>query len=148
MAKRNNRNNDLAMIHIAKKDLDMDDDTYRSLLMRVTGRDSTANMSIGQRGMVLQEMQAKGWQATRKRAVASKKHHYKHPTSRLMIVLWKKLHTAGKLECGSNKCFEAWVANQVRPEGADLPISKNPDTLAPNEANAMIEQLKRWEKRI
>ncbi len=55
------RNAVLAKIHIAKKDLRMDDVAYRAMLKRVTGKSSSAGMSPRQRGAVLAEFKRLGW---------------------------------------------------------------------------------------
>lgn len=50
------RSKDLARIHLAKKELGLDDETYRSLLKATTGKDSAAAMGPGQRWKVLLEL--------------------------------------------------------------------------------------------
>ena len=54
----------IAKIKIALKELAMDDDTYRALLIRVTGKNSAA--ALDKRGLeaVIREMQRLGWQAS------------------------------------------------------------------------------------
>lgn len=52
----------LAKIHIAKKQLSLDDDTYRAILERVTGRATSKGMSAKQHAAVLAEFQRLGWQ--------------------------------------------------------------------------------------
>jgi phage gp16-like protein len=62
------RNSDLAKIHVAKKQLGMDDDTYRSMLSNVAGVQSARDLTIRQRGLVLAHLRMLGWQpAARKR---------------------------------------------------------------------------------
>lgn len=51
----------IAKIKLAKKDLGMDEDTYRALLQRVTGRTSSAQMTRQQRYQVLAEFGRLGW---------------------------------------------------------------------------------------
>lgn len=50
-----------AAIHIAKKQLGLDDDTYRDLLARVTGKRSAGDMSDAERRAVLDEMRRHGF---------------------------------------------------------------------------------------
>lgn len=52
----NPRQRQLRDIHVAKKQLGMDDDTYRALLQRVTGKTSSADMSGAERQAVIAEM--------------------------------------------------------------------------------------------
>ena len=51
----------IAKIKIAQKELGMDDDTYRTVLMRAAGRNSCTQMSDGQLEAVLREMQRLGF---------------------------------------------------------------------------------------
>lgn len=57
------RNQQLSKIHIAKKDLGLDDDTYRSLLNRVTGKSSAKDLSPLQVAGVLREFERLGWKS-------------------------------------------------------------------------------------
>lgn len=57
----NMRNTQLSKIHIAKKDLGIDDDTYRALLMRVTGAQSSRGLKPAQMAAVLREFERLGW---------------------------------------------------------------------------------------
>ena len=51
----------MAKIHIAKKDLHLDDDTYRDVLWRVTGKRSCKDMTIAQLQDVAKDMQNSGF---------------------------------------------------------------------------------------
>lgn len=53
----------LAKIHIAKAQLGLDDDTYRTLLARVAGVRSAKELSPRQIGAVLAEFERLGWQS-------------------------------------------------------------------------------------
>lgn len=70
------RNRQLGRIHQAKKQLQLDDDTYRALLQRVTGKASSAEMSTDERNQVLREFARLGFkeadQQARKRAYAGR----------------------------------------------------------------------------
>lgn len=54
----------LARIHIAKKDLGLDDETYRALLERVTGKTSSKRMTSVEHQAVIDEMKRLGWSAS------------------------------------------------------------------------------------
>lgn len=55
------RKKDLARIHCAKKDLGLDDDTYRAMLRDLTGKETAAVLDARQRWAVLQALdRAKG----------------------------------------------------------------------------------------
>lgn len=57
----NRRNQQLSKIHIAKKDLAMDDDSYRAMLARVAGVNSAKDLNPRQVGLVLREFERLGW---------------------------------------------------------------------------------------
>lgn len=57
----NRRNQQLSKIHIAKKDLAMDDDSYRAMLARVAGVTSAKDLDPRQVGAVLREFERLGW---------------------------------------------------------------------------------------
>lgn len=51
----------MAKIHIAKKDLHLDDDTYRDVLWRVTGKRSCKDMTFAQLQDVVKDMENSGF---------------------------------------------------------------------------------------
>ena len=68
------RNLQLSKIHIAKKDLGLDDETYRALLVRVAGVRSAKDLTPRQTGAVLAEFARLGWASA-----PAKKHGRKAP---------------------------------------------------------------------
>ena len=48
--------NHLAAIHVARKQLGLEDDDYRAVLERVTGKSSAGKMTVGEQGKVLDEL--------------------------------------------------------------------------------------------
>jgi len=53
---------ELAKIHIAKKELGMDDSTYRAMLKQVAGVDSSKDLSAQGRALVLEHLKKAGFQ--------------------------------------------------------------------------------------
>lgn len=51
----------MAKVHIGKKDLGLDDDTYRDVLWRVTGKRSCSDMTITQLQEVVKDMESNGF---------------------------------------------------------------------------------------
>lgn len=58
------RNRELAMIHLAKAQLGMDDATYRAMLWTVARVKSAADLDWAGRKQVLDHCKAKGWKNT------------------------------------------------------------------------------------
>lgn len=64
------RNKQIAAIHAAKRDLGMDEDTYRNMLEKVTGKRSSAGLSYDERQKVLDYLRESGAKRTPKKRVA------------------------------------------------------------------------------
>lgn len=54
----------IAAMHVAKKQLGLDDDTYRAALVQVTGKSSSADMTEAQRQEVLEHFRASGFKGS------------------------------------------------------------------------------------
>jgi hypothetical protein len=118
MAARNPR---LAKIHIARKELALDDGAYRAMLHRLTGQSSSADCSDAQLDAVLEEFKAKGWKpsvvagsggrrpATHKprRAAAE------HPVARKARAMWISLGKLGAVRNTSEQALEVFAKRQV-----------------------------------
>lgn len=59
-----NRKALIAKIHIAKKQLCLDDGTYRDVLHNVTGKDSCSAMNVGELNQALKEFKRLGFKPT------------------------------------------------------------------------------------
>ncbi|MBP9100499.1 MAG: regulatory protein GemA [Nitrosomonas sp.] len=62
------RKRQLAQIHIARKDLGLDEDTYRAMLMDVAGVESAADLTAKGRRDVLARFESRGWKNKKHRA--------------------------------------------------------------------------------
>lgn len=136
MTKNTVRDNDLAKIHMAKKALAMTDDSYRALLKRLTGFESTAEMNLYERSKVLNEFKRLGW--TPKTSTA-RSHAYTRPTSRKLVAQWLALYKQGKVHNRTNAALLAWAGKTTGRD--DL---KSLDWLDATDAYKCIEGLKKW----
>lgn len=121
----------LAKIHIARKDLALDEDAYRGLLRRVAGVASSRDLSDRQADAVLTELKRLGWKpkaATRPRA--------QRADLRMVYALWGALH-AGPLD---REALRKWVQSRFGVSA--------PEFLKPAQIREAIEQLKAWQKRL
>ncbi|MBJ7318259.1 MAG: regulatory protein GemA [Brevundimonas sp.] len=105
-------------VQIARKELGLDEDTYRAMLERITGRTSSADCTDDQLGDVLDEMKAKGWKPKvvaggrsgrpiRKTAPASS------PVAKKARALWLSLHHLGVVREPSEPALEAFARRQL-----------------------------------
>lgn len=64
MMKNKGRNGLIALLHIAKKDLGLDDDIYRDILEQQTGQRSAKDLTLKQLEQVLRYFASKGFKQT------------------------------------------------------------------------------------
>lgn len=127
------RNPRLAKVHIARKELCLDDDTYRALLMRVTTvHASSAACTDAQLDAVLEEFKRLGWVPKDTRPGMSKKPHV-----RIIYAIWRDLKP--HLRNPSREALRAFVERQTGVS--------DPEWLDGGQANIVIEALKAWLKR-
>lgn len=65
MSTEDKRKGILAKIHLAKKELAMEDDTYRAMLLHLTGKTSCADVDFIQLQRIMTHMEKLGFKATR-----------------------------------------------------------------------------------
>lgn len=126
-----------ALIHVAKKQLGLDEDTYRALLLRITHADSCKDLNLGQLDAVVKELKAKGFVVKGQKAgqaVASQ------PTAKKIRSLWLQLRDAGALRDSSERALVAFVKNQTQVDTLHW--------LTPAQSYAVIERLKQWLARL
>ena len=134
--------NSLATIHIGQKELGLDEDTYRALLVRVTGKASAAKMSEGERQKVVAEMKRLGFVVRSKRWGGAKATHRKASEKawvRLMYALWRSIGEHGGIKDKSAEALRAFV--KERTGVAD------PEWLTYAQADPLIRALKAMEAR-
>lgn len=118
----------LAKIHIAKKDLQLGDDDYRSLLEGVTGLRSCKDMNTTQLNAVLDRFRELGWvpqaKATPKKGRGKKKRIYS-PTSRhkpeylktqrdKIVALWIQAFQCGAVNDRSDTALQQWLNHSFK----------------------------------
>lgn len=134
--------NTTAVINIARQQLELDEDVYRALLVRVTGESSLRRMTERQRIAVVEELKRRGFRVTagnRKLPVATK------PYIRMIHALWKSCHRAGVVENGSREALRVFCRNILFPGNATVAV--DPDTLSFEQASPIIDALKAMETR-
>ncbi|MBI1386664.1 MAG: DUF1018 domain-containing protein [Rhizobiales bacterium] len=122
------RKSEIAKIKIGAKDLRLDDDTYRDLLQRLTGRRSAADLSPAQRGAVLDHMASQGAFKGRSKSVPTRPHIGK------IRALWISLWNLAAIDDGGDAALNAFVCRQTGVERVDW--------LQSDQSGSVIEALK------
>lgn len=121
----------LARVHIAQKDMALDDGTYRALLERVTGARSSTNLTTSQLDQVIAEFKRLGWADAKGRpARAGKRPMADAPMASKIRALWLNLYHLGELRDPSEDALAAFVAKEtgvdalhwLKTEDADVAI--------------------------
>ncbi|EJF76788.1 hypothetical protein MCO_01501 [Bartonella sp. DB5-6] len=122
----------LAAIHMGKKALGLDDETYRALLFRLTGKQSAKDLSVSERHLVVDEMKAYGFTPSVKRLEGK----YAKKLQALWIAGWN----LGIIRDRSDKALLGFVKRQT---GIDhIRFLRDSD-----DAGRAIEALKSWLQR-
>lgn len=128
----------IKLIHVARRELHMQDDDYRAMLANIPaleGATSSAGLTIPKLRLVLETLKAKGFKVVPK----AKKHSQKladDAQSRLIRHLWLSLADAGKVRDRSETALNKFVEH--RTGVAQLAW------LSTAQASKVIEALKQW----
>lgn len=106
----------LAKVHLAAKDLRLDDDARRDVLERVTGHRSSADCTDAQLDAVLREFKRLGWAPVARkptRPAASGPRPATSPIALKARAMWKSLWNLGAVRNGSEPALEAFAKRQL-----------------------------------
>lgn len=122
----------IGIIHVAKSQLGMDDDTYRALLLDLTGKDSCSKLTRAEQWQVIEELKRKGFQ---KKPTHKGKHLISDPQAKKIRALWLTMADCGivrdRSEKALAKCMRRFTGRTL--EDANV-----------KQCQAMIEILKQW----
>lgn len=105
------RRADLAAIHVIKKALAWDDDTYRDIMFTVCRTRSAGELDFAGRKRFLAHLMA----CQEQKGIAGRQKAVKTPWTRqqrLLWSLWQQLADAGLVESRDRKALDAWVHRQ------------------------------------
>ena len=130
------RNRELGAIHIAKKQLGLNEDEYRSLLEAWTGKTSAAKLNQTERRQVIEYFRQMGFRRVGGGLTIADDDK---PLTKKIKMLWLELHRAGKVEKPSQAALNAYCRRMTKID--------NVAWLPPAKANIVIEGLKAWLQR-
>lgn len=143
-----NRQRLIRLIHVAKRDLSLDDDTYRSILQRFGGKNSSSDLTVSELGQVLEHLKCSGFKVRYRGKPAKPKAVNARPSrilaqnaeSRKILALWLFLHELGAVKNPSEEALAAYVK---RIAGVDALQWINGE-----QAERLIETMKMWAMRF
>lgn len=133
------RNKLIQLIHIAKNKLNMDTDTYRQLLLNLTGIASTSAMNTHQLNKVLTAMKTKGFNIKPAGKAKTQRPLVNYPQAKKLRALWLEMHTQGFVRDSSEEALRRWVKRETKVDCLEW--------LTTAQASLVIEKLKNWQAR-
>ena len=135
----------IKLIHVAKRELGMDDGTYRAMLQGAGGADSTAAMDLPALERVYKRARQVGFEVKYKADSwrTDQSANYKRaarPLERKVWAMWYALGREGKLQTPTPAALQAFVKRQT---GVDHVRWCNDCQL-----HELIEALKLWQERL
>lgn len=128
-----------AKIHVARKQLALSEENYRSILVRITGQNTSSGLNDRQVDDVLAEFRRLGWRPKKAFKPSDK------PFVRLIYALWKEAAKVGAVLSSSKSALRAFVERQTR-RGGERGID-DPEFLRGEDARLVSEALKSMIKR-
>lgn len=105
-----------AKIHIAKKQLGLDEDDYRQIILDETGRTSAGACTDAELERILKRMEARGFKPLPKAGATGASRPAQHPVARKARALWISLHHLGAVESPTEKALESFAKRQLKCE--------------------------------
>ena len=135
----------IRLIHVAKRELGLDDEIYRALLTGCVKKDSTSAMSVPELEHVLERMKRSGFKVRVKSArpaVAQSKPSRplaQYPEARKIRALWLFLHHLGAVKNPSEAALAAYVKRVAKVDALQWTDG--------HQTEVLIETLKKWAMR-
>lgn len=127
----------IQLIHVAKRELQLDDDIYRAILRRVGNTDSCVAMPISKLEAVLEDLKKGGFQVQPK--TSQSRSLADDVQSKKIRSLWLELADAGIVRDRSEKALASYIKRLTGVEALQW--------LSTRQASTAIESLKQWRKR-
>lgn len=131
----------LAKVHLAKKDLALQEDSYRDLLERVTGKRSAARCSQAQLHDVIAEFKRLGWKPKKRQPKRAGRRKLAEGEQAAKIrALWLDLYHLAEIRDPSEEALAAFAARMVGIEALQW--------LDAGQADKVIKALRGWLERV
>ncbi|MFE8103593.1 regulatory protein GemA [Brenneria goodwinii] len=134
-----NKSQLIKLIHIAFRDLRLDDETYRQLLITTTDKTSTRDMTASQLDSVLQAMKKRGFKIKPAQKANNARPMDDAPQSRKIRSLWLEMTDMGIIRDRSEAALARWVKRETGIDSLQW--------LNSAQTSVIIERLKQWQRR-
>ncbi len=135
----------ITLIHVARRELRLDEDTYKDALRTATGKISCRDMTQTELSKVLATFKKRGFKVRSR----PQNRALKPATVTAKIrAIWRLMYAQGFLSSDSEVALNGWVRHQTAPQNDGEGVA-NYQWLErePALASDMLERLKRWHRR-
>ncbi len=141
----NNRNVELAIIHIAKKDLCLEDDVYIDIMKSVGGAKSGSSKDLSPLGRfrVIEHFKDCGWKPKKSKR-KPKPNSTPSDKGKLIRFLWIRLYQLDIVKDNSETALRRWLKSTTRRYHPQNIGYDHLNFLPKEAADGAIEQLKQW----
>lgn len=129
----------IKLIHVGKRDLGLDDATYRAMLEGLTGKSSSRDLEAWELDRVIDHMVSRGFQVRAGRNGTPARKLADDPQSKLIRHLWLKLSDMGEVRNPSEDALNSFVRRQTGRDRLEW--------ISTSQASRVIESLKAWVER-
>ena len=137
----------IQLIHIAKGQLGLDDDTYRAALFGAAGKTSCSQMSIPELNQVLEHFKKAGFKTKAKRRLSPKSDPKQFGEINKIRAIWITMHKQGFVRDGSETALDSYVNRVLNRNKLGQNVSFHTHFLTQQQALKVLESLKQWQKR-
>ncbi|EHA6362457.1 DUF1018 domain-containing protein [Salmonella enterica] len=135
----------ITLMHVARRELRLDEDTYKDALRTATGKTSCRDMTLPELSKALAAFKKRGFKVRSK----PQNRALKPATVTAKIrAIWRLMHAQGFLGSDSEAALNAWVRKQTASQNGGKGVA-NYQWLErePALASDVLERLKRWHRR-
>lgn len=137
MTKHVDRQRLIRLIHVAKRDLALDDDSYRAILQRIGKKASAADLAVPELEKVLEHMKRSGFKVRSKKG---DRPQASDDQSKMIRGLWLELAGMEVVRNSSEAALGAFVKRMAKVDTLQW--------LSTEQASQVIEHLKEWLGRV
>lgn len=137
----------IQLIHIAKSQLGLDDDTYRAALLGASGKTSCSQMSVPELNKVLEHFKKAGFKTKAKRRLSPKSDPKQFGEINKIRAIWITMYKQNIVRDGSETALDSYVNRVLNRNKLGKNISFHTHFLTQQQALKVLESLKQWQKR-
>lgn len=132
----------IQLIHVARREAGLDDETYQAKLQAATGKRSCRDMTLLELETALGAFRDSGFKRKTKRA----SERQRSAIVGKIRAVWTEMHAAGFIKCDSEAALDRYVARMTAKLNGGDGVAKAA-WLTDALASKVLESLKKWHKR-